>query len=268
MLDKLSNAFGTSGYETQVRELIPGESAGKVALHQVDALGNLIVRGPGSARYKGPRLLLSAHMDEVGFVVSEITGSGDLKFHKMGSTDDRVLLSKQVCVHHEGQGVPGVIGMKSPHLHKKREELEQVVDCDKLYVDIGCSKKEEAEELVSVGDGFYYATRYFEQGGRAFGKCFDDRAGCSVIADVVKGSPKLTGGAPLYAPFPPPGEIGVRGARVIGNAVKPDVYIAVEGTAAGEGPPSWRGRDASPSTELGKGPALSILDQSHIADPE
>src|SRR4030042_6107911 len=142
MLDKLSNAFGTSGYETQVRELILGEIAGKVDLHQVDALGNLIVRVPGRARYQGPRLLLSAHMAEVGFVVSEITGSGDLKFHKMGSTDDRVLLSKQVVVHHEGQGGPGVIGIKRPHLHKKAEETEQVVDCDKLYVDIGCSKKE------------------------------------------------------------------------------------------------------------------------------
>lgn len=267
MLDKLSNAFGTSGYEAQVRELILGEISKKVDLHQVDALGNLIVRVPGRPQYKGPRLLLSAHMDEVGFVVTEITGSGDLKFHKMGSTDDRVLLSKRVAVRHEGQDVPGVIGIKSPHLHKKREELEQVLEYDKLYVDIGCSKKEEAEKLVAVGDGIYYDTRYFEQGGRAFGKCFDDRAGCSVIADVVKGSPKLTGGTPFYAAFTTQEEIGLRGARVIGNVVKPDVYLAVEGTAAGEGPPSWRGRDESPSTELGRGPALSILDRSHIADP-
>jgi endoglucanase len=267
MLGRLSNAFGTSGYETQVRELILGEIAKIVDLQQVDTLGNLIVRVPGRARYKGPRLLISAHMDEVGFVTSEITGSGDLKFHKMGGTDDRVLLSKRVVVRHEGQSVPGVIGMKSPHLHKKREEFERLIEHDKLYVDIGCRKMEEAEKLVGVGDPIYYDTSYFEQGGRAFGKCFDDRAGCACLALLVKGSPKLTGGTPFYAAFTTQEEIGVRGARVIGNAVKPDVYIAVEGTAAGEGPPSWRGRDASPSTELGKGPALSILDQTHIADP-
>jgi len=267
MLDKLSNAYGTSGYEKEVRELILGVISKKVDLHQVDTLGNLIVRVPGRAGYSGPRLLLSAHMDEVGFVASEITGSGDLKFHKMGGTDDRVILSKRVVVRHEDSAVPGIIGIKSPHLHKKREELEQVLEYDKLYVDIGCSKKEEAEKLVAVGDGIYYDTRYFEQGGRAFGKCFDDRAGCSVIVEVVKGAPKLAGGTPFFAAFTTQEEIGVRGARVIGNAVKPDVYIAVEGTAAGEGPPSWRGRDDTPSTELGKGPALSILDRSHIADP-
>jgi putative aminopeptidase FrvX len=267
MLQSLSNAFGTSGYEREVRELILGEVSKKVDLHQVDTLGNLIVRVLGRPGYKGPRLLLSAHMDEVGFVVTEITASGDLKFHKMGGSDDRVLLSKRVVVRHEDSTVPGVIGLKSPHLHKKREELEQVLEYDKLYVDIGCTKKEDAEKLVAVGDGVYYDTLYFEQGGRAFGKCFDDRAGCSVIAEIVKGSPKLTGGTPFYAAFTTQEEIGVRGARVIGNVVKPDVYIAVEGTAAGEGPPSWIGRDESPSTELGRGPALSILDRTHIADP-
>jgi putative aminopeptidase FrvX len=267
MLQKLSNAFGTSGYEKEVRELILDAVERRVDLHQVDTLGNLIVRVPGRSDYKGPRLLVSAHMDEVGFVVSEITDVGNLKFHKMGGTDDRILPSKRVVVCHDGELVPGVIGMKSPHLHKKREEFEQVVGHDKLYVDIGCAKKEDAESLVGVGDGVYFATEYFTQGNRAFGKCFDDRAGCAVIAEIIKGSPKITGGTPLYAAFTTQEEIGVRGARVIANTVKPDVYIAVEGTAAGEGPPSWIGRDDSPSTELGKGPALSILDRTHIADP-
>ncbi len=267
MLEKLSNAFGTSGYEKEVRELILGAVEKKVDLHQVDTLGNLIVRVPGRSDYRGPRLLVSAHMDEVGFVVSEITGAGNLKFHKIGGIDNRVLPSKRIVVRHGDERIPGVIGMKSPHLHKNREEFDKVIDHENLSADIGCSKKEGAEKLVSVGDGIYFATEYFEQGGRAFGKCFDDRAGCAVIAEIVKGSPKSVGGTPFYAAFTTQEEIGVRGGRVIGGTIKPDVYIAVEGTAAGEGPPSWIGRDASPSTELGKGPALSILDHSHIADP-
>ncbi|MCK4593472.1 M42 family peptidase [bacterium] len=267
MLEKLSNAFGTSGYEKEVRELILGAIEKRVDLHQVDTLGNLIVRVPGRTGYEGPRLLISAHMDEVGFVVSEITGAGNLKFHKIGGIDDRVLPSKRVVVRHGDERLPGVIGMKSPHLHKNSEEFDKVIDHEKLYVDIGCTNKEEAEKIASVGDGIYFATKYFEQGKRAFGKCFDDRAGCAVIAEIISRSPKLLGGTPFYAAFTTQEEIGVRGGRVIGRAIEPDTYIAVEGTAAGEGPPSWIGRDASPSTELGKGPALSILDHSHIADP-
>ncbi|HDR06499.1 MAG TPA: M42 family peptidase, partial [Candidatus Coatesbacteria bacterium] len=267
MLEQLSNAFGTSGYEKEVRGLIQAAVEKRVDLSRVDSLGNLIVRVPGRAGFHGPRLLLSAHMDEVGFAVSEITAGGDLKLHKIGGIDDRVLPSKRVIVRHGDGELPGVIGMKSPHLHKDKEEFEQVLSHDKLFVDIGCAKKEEAEKLVAVGDGAYFATRYFEQGGRAFGKCFDDRAGCAIIAEIIQGSPKLTGGTPFYAAFTVQEEVGVRGARVLGTAVKPDVYIAVEGTAAGEGPPSWLGRDDTPSTELGKGPALSFLDLSHIADP-
>lgn len=266
LLEKISNAHGPSGYETEVRELIFDEIKDNVALHQTDALGNLITRVGDWKGYDGPRLLISAHMDEVGFAVTEITSTGGLKFHKMGGIDDRVLPSKRLLVGRGEKRIAGVVSMKSPHLHKTREEFNKVIKHDSLFVDIGTSKKEEAEKLVSLGEPMTWATEYFEQGNRAFGKAFDDRAGCAIIAELVKESPKLTGGTPFLAAFTTQEEVGVRGGKVAGYATNPDVFIAVEGTTAGDVPGPANGRDVTPSTVLGDGPALSILDQSHISD--
>lgn len=266
LLEKLSNVHGTSGYEDEVRELLLAELEGALTDHRVDALGNLLCKVGDPAAFAGPRLLLSAHMDEVGMCVTEITSAGALKFEKLGGIDDRVLASKRVVVGRGDKRIPGVVGLKSPHLHKSREEFNKIIKHDALFIDVGCSKKDEAEKLVNVGDPIHFDTRFFAQDGRYFGKCFDDRAGCAVIAELLKSHPDGVDGTPFFGAFTTQEEIGVRGGRVAGYTLRPDVFIACEGTTAGDVPGDWRGRDEPPSTELGAGPALSILDRSHIAD--
>lgn len=266
LLEKLTNAHGTSGYEDEVRELILEEIGPGLADHRVDTLGNLLCKVGGREGYQGPRLMISAHMDEVGGCVTEISSSGALKFEKLGGIDDRVLASKRVYVGRGEKRVPGVIGLKSPHLHKSREEMDNVIKHDQLFIDIGASKKEEAEKVVQLGDPIHFATEFFEEGGRLFGKAFDDRAGCAIIAEIIKGFPQTTDGTPFFAAFTTQEEIGVRGARTAVHSLRPDVFIACEGTTAGDVPGDPYGRDEPPSTVLGGGPALSILDRSHFAD--
>jgi tetrahedral aminopeptidase len=266
LLEKLTNAHGTSGYEEEVRELLLEEIGGKLTDHRVDALGNLLCKVGERDGFRGPRLLVSAHMDEVGMCVTEITASGALKFEKLGGIDDRVLASKRVLVGRGDSRVPGVVGLKSPHLHKSREEMNKVIKHDQLFIDIGAGKKEETEGVVKIGDPIHFDTRYFEQDGRLFGKAFDDRAGCAVIAEVIAGFPQSTDGTPFFAAFTTQEEVGVRGGRTAGYSLRPDVFIACEGTTAGDVPGDAYGRDEPPSTRLGDGPALSILDRSHIAD--
>ncbi|MGI6343939.1 MAG: M42 family metallopeptidase [Bacillota bacterium] len=254
LLKRLSEAFGPSGYEKDVRRVLQDELQNHVNEWQRDALGNLIAVKPAAS---GPKVMLAAHMDECGLMISSIDSSGLLRFRKVGGLDDRVLVSKTVLIG--DKRVPGVIGAKAIHLQRP-EERSQVIPFRSLYIDIGAKKKEEAAAMVKVGDYVVFDTKFDTFGdGMVKGKAFDDRAGCTVLAEVLKEEYNV----PVYGAFTVQEEIGLRGAGVAAYAVDPDLAIVLEGTTCSDTPGS---EEHGYCTNLGGGPAISIMDSSVISN--
>lgn len=255
ILKTLSEAFGVSGNEGEVRQVIAEAVREHADELRVDTMGNLITfkRGTGDSPLK---VMVAAHMDEVGLMIVHIEKNGLLRFRKVGGIDDRLLLSKEVRIGKEK--VPGVIGAKPIHLLKEGEQ-KQVVKVEDMVIDIGVSSQEEAEKLVKRGDYAAFATPFAELGNVVKGKAFDDRAGCAVLVELVQERYP----SDLYAVFTVQEEVGLRGARVAAYAIAPDVAFALEGTIADDLP---KKKDTSPTTRLGNGPAITIMDRSVIAD--
>ncbi len=264
LLKELSEARGVSGNEGPVRDIILEAVRDLVDEHRVDAMGNLICLKKGrrqSSEQAWPqRVMIAAHMDEVGFMVTGINKDGTLRFDKVGGIDDRILLSKQVLVGKDA--VPGVIGYRPIHLIP-RKERERVADPKKLAIDIGAADKSDAEKLVQPGDYVSFRTAFQvldEEGLRTVkGKAFDDRVGCAMLVELLKEDYAFD----LYAAFTVQEELGMRGARVAAYAIKPDVAFVHEGTICDDLP---KKKDLSPVTEVGKGPAITTMDRSFIAD--
>lgn len=258
LLEKLSNARGTSGNEAEVRELLIEQVKSHVDSYRVDTMGNLITHKKAKGtRRNALKVMLAAHMDEIGLMIVHVDSKGYLKFSKVGGIDDRVLLSKAVLIGKDKK--VGVIGSKPAHLLKGKER-DQVVESDSMYIDIGCKSKEEALGAVKIGDYATFATEYSDMGdGLVKGKALDDRAGCVLIAELVKRNYPFD----LYGVFTVQEEVGLRGARVAAYAIEPDVAFALESTVCDDSP---KQKDVSPTTRLGSGPAISVADRTTIAD--
>jgi putative aminopeptidase FrvX len=259
LLKELSEARGVSGHENAVREIILDAIKGTVDEHRVDALGNLIAlkKGTGKSRRK---VMVAAHMDEIGLMIVLMEKEGSLRFRPVGGIDDRVLLAKKVLIG--DNKVPGVIGSKPVHLLEPKQR-QQVVRVAEMSIDIGASSKEEAERLVKVGDYATFDIAFSELGGglRAVkGKAFDDRAGCAVLIELLKERYPFD----FYAAFTVQEEVGLRGAKVAGYSIAPDVAFVLEGTVCDDMP---KKKDISPTTTVGLGPAITVMDRSVIADP-
>lgn len=255
-LRELSEVPGVAGDEGKVREIIRQQMQEHADEIRVDALGNLLVIRRGSPDL--PRLMVAAHMDEVGLMVSHIDKSGCLRFKKVGGIDDRVLPSTAVRVG--CKQVPGAIGSKPVHQQKPGEQ-NKVIESDKMYIDIGASGKEEAERSVSPGDYVHFATEFEEMGdGRLKGKAFDDRAGCAQLIELLRSDVEV----PLYAAFTVQEEVGLRGAQVAAWEIEPDLALVLEGTTCADVPEV---EDHGQSTALGEGPALGLMDRTSFAHP-
>lgn len=264
ILQQLSEAFGVSGHEDTVRQIIFDTIRDEVDEYQVDSIGNLITlrRGSGQALKHGTgeapfKVMVAAHMDEIGLMITHIEDNGQLRFAPVGGIDDRILLSKTVYIG--DKKVPGIIGVKPIHLQDDKEQ-KQVIKCDKLAIDIGATSKTEAEQLVKIGDYVAFATSFADLGPTVKGKAFDDRAGCAVLIEIIKAGPYPFD---LYGVFTVQEEVGLRGAQVAAYAIEPDVAFVLEGTICDDMP---KKKDVSPTTELGKGPAITIMDRTFIAD--
>ncbi len=262
LLSRLSAAHGVSGHEHEVRAILREEIRGRVDACRVDALGNLVARrnGTGKSRLK---VLVAAHMDEVGLMITHVEDNGLLRFDKVGGIDDRVLPARAVLIG--DRRVPGVIAVKPVHLAEKAER-EKVMEWKTLAIDIGASSRPDAERLVQRGDCAVFAADFRVLAGEGsawrtvLGKAFDDRAGCALVAELLKDRYPFD----LSAAFTVQEEVGLRGARVAAHDENPDVAVVVECTGANEVPTP---KDVSPSTRIGQGPAISLRDNSFIADP-
>jgi putative aminopeptidase FrvX len=260
LLEKLSNAFGPSGCEDEVRRVLARALRDKVDDLQTDALGNLIAFKRGTGTEPRLKVMVDAHTDEVGLMITRIEKNGLLGFRAVGGLDDRLLLAKGVVVG--PKRLPGVI--LAPPVHLTRESQRQkILKIDQLALDIGATSEEEAKALVQVGDYAAFDTRFQVLAGDSLrpvtGKAFDDRAGCAVAAALADGEYAVD----LYLSFSSQEEVGLRGARVAAFRIEPDLAFALEGTVCDDMP---KKEDVSPTTQLGRGPAITIMDHSFVAD--
>ncbi len=260
LLEELSNAFGPSGCESEVRKVLIPVLRDRVDDLMIDALGNLIAFKRGTAPEPRLKVMLDAHTDEVGLMITRLDKNGLLGFRAVGGIDERLLLAKGVLIGEKR--LPGVIIAPPVHLSKP-EERKKVIPIEQMAIDVGASSRDEAQGLVQVGDYATFDTRFevlTRDGLRTVkGKAFDDRIGCAVAAAVVEGEYE----ADLYLSFSAQEEVGLRGARVAAFRIEPDLAFALEGTICDDMP---KDKDVSPTTELGKGPAITVMDRSFIAD--
>lgn len=260
LLRQLTEAVGVAGAEKEVRLLIRDLIADHVDEWHVDTMGNLLATKRGTGQYD-LRVMVDAHMDEVGLLITDIDSGGMLKFTNAGGFDDRALLGKIVQVG--PQKITGVIGARAIHL-LKRNEFSKVVKIDAMRIDIGAKNKDAAGAKVKIGDYAAFVTAYEElEGGRtAIGKAFDNRAGCAALVELLRG-----GRFPfdLVAAFTVQEEVGLRGARVAAYAVKPDAALVLECTPAYDLP---NDKDVSPNVALGQGVSVYVMDARTIQDPK
>ncbi|SHK21670.1 endoglucanase [Hathewaya proteolytica DSM 3090] len=255
LLEELCNAHGPVGYEGQVRNIIKKEIAPYVDEIEINTMGNVLVHKKGT----GPKVMIDAHMDEVGFIIEGYNEDGTLRFSPLGGVNAKIPPCKVVYIGPEK--IVGVIGLKPIHLQSKKEREESLTYRD-YCIDIGLESKEETKKMISRGEYVVFSTECGDFGdGLLKGKAFDDRMGCMVLMEVLKEKYDCD----LYASFSVQEEIGDRGALPSCFKVEPDIMVAVEGTICADMPSVPKHLQA---TEIGKGPAISMMDATSIFDYE
>jgi len=255
-LKTLCSLPGVSGMETAVRDYIAQRAKPFASEISTDPMGNLIVfkegKNPG-----GKKIMLCAHMDEVGVMVTYIDDNGYLKFDTVGGIARGVLIGKRVII---GDGIPGIIGIKAVHLTNAKER-KAVPSLDDMYIDIGAGSREKAEELISLGD-----VGCFDSEPREFGNGFlkaraaDDRVGCALMLHLLE----LDLPVSCHFVFTVQEEVGCRGASVAAYRVKPDIALVLEGTTSAAMPDVVGNKKiCSP----GGGVVLPFMDGGTIYDP-
>lgn len=260
-LAELSKARGVSGDESAVRDLILNAIKDHVSELNVDSLGSItaIKRGTGATPV---RVMVDAHMDEVGFMVMGFDNDGMIRFAPVGSVDDRLLPALRVKVGKKAHN--GVI-LWTP-IHQNRDQ--NVKAYKDLRIDIGATSKQSAEGMVGIGERITFDSEFLEIGRVLRGKAFDDRVGCALLIDLLQGEPVA---CDILASFTVQEEIGLRGAKVSARRLKPDVAIALEGTTAHDVPLGNADPDDTTTRNqgcaLGGGAVLTVMDRSIIPNP-
>lgn len=255
LLKRLTEGSGVSGNEKEIRNIIIEEIKDSVDDLKVDRLGNILFHKKGKSNSK--KLMIAAHMDEIGLMVTDIDDMGLLKFITVGGIDKRVLVSKPVLVGKNK--IPGVIGAKPIHL-QNREEWKNALNIEQLYVDIGAENKEAAERLVSIGDYIIFDSEYIEFGNNLVkAKALDDRVGCGVLIRLIQEIDDVD----FYGAFTVMEEVGLVGAGPAAYEINPDIAIILEGTLCYDIPEL---DSHLIPTYLGKGPAISLVDRTTLFD--
>ncbi len=257
LLKEICEIDGISGSEDAVREYI----IKKIAPHcgySIDNLGNVIAFKKGKNTPKN-KLMICAHMDEVGMIVTYINKDGTLKVAPVGGVDPRVVFGRQFIVGEKK--LVGVIGSKAVHMMKD-DEKGKALPFDKMCVDIGAKDKEDAEKYVSLGDQVTFKSDFLEFGeGMIKAKALDDRAGCAIMIDMIEKELEFD----TYFAFMVQEEVGLRGSTVATYTVNPDVAIVLETTTAADIPSASNEKKVC---IVGKGAVVSYMDRSTIYNKE
>ncbi len=256
LLKVLTETPGISGYETPIRSVVRKylESYGELTQ---DKIGSVICRKAGSL--EKPRIMLAGHMDEIGFMVKQITPEGFIKFLPLGGWFDQVLLGQRVVIQTGKGDVVGVIGAKPPHLLPP-DEREKVVKRKDMYIDIGALRKEEVDAAgVLLGDPIIPRADFIELvGGKTYlSKAFDDRVGVALVVSVLKELQEKNHPNTVYGVATVMEEVGLRGATTSVRAVDPDVAIILESDIAGDVPGI---KPEESAIKLAKGPTVVLYD--------
>ena len=255
LLERLSNACAVSGDEGEVRKIVLAEVKPHADEVKVDALGNVLVTKHGQ-RENLLRVMLAAHMDEVGLMLTHDDGDGIYHFEVVGSVSASDLAGKAIWIGKDH--IPGVIGLKPLHLGR-RSEQRKPLEVEELHVDVGPAKGKE-----KVGDRATFATSFIQLGPSLRGKALDDRLGVATLIELVKHSPP---NIELLAAFTVQEEIGSRGARVAAYALNPDLAIILDSTRAYDLPDWEYDENLRYNACLGAGPAIYIADAGTLSDP-
>jgi endoglucanase len=262
ILEKLSNACGVAGREEEVRSLMKKFLKPYVDEVQEDKLGNVI--GIKKGKKNAPKVMLAAHMDEIGLLAKTISKEGFIQFAKIGGIDDRILLAQNVIVYTEKGPLHGIIGSKPPHIQRE-DERKKVFTYDELFIDIGAETDKEAKKIgAKIGDPIEFDIKFARIGKDVvIGKAFDDRVGCAVIVEAMKRLEKTE--CTVYAVGTVQEEVGCRGAATSAFGICPDVGIALDVTIAGDVPGV---REVEAPIKMRRGPSLTVADYGLITHPK
>lgn len=250
LLQTLTETFGPSGYEDEVRKIVRSEVEALADEVRVDPLGNLIARKRPTKPGPNPKkIMIAAHMDEIGVIVSHVDEKGFVRFSPIGGVFRRYVLGGRVRFLNGTQGIIGV---------DRLDNINELPTLDKIYIDVGATSPKDCP--VQVGDVAAFDRQYTDLGRRLVAKSMDDRAGVLVAIETLRGLKSSP--YDVYFVFTTQEEVGIRGATTAAYGVDPDLGIALDVTPAGDAPDSLK-----MEMSLGKGPCIKIQDVGMIADP-
>lgn len=247
LLKELVEIYGPSSNEKLIREYIENEIKDFVDEIEIDALGNLIARKKGN----GKKVMISAHMDQIGLMVTDIDDKGFLRFTNVGGISPTISISQRVVFEN---GTIGVV------YHEPVEDISKL-KLENMYIDIGAFSKEEAESKVSIGDICIYKSEFNENENVVFTRYLDDRVGCFIAIEALKSIKESK--HDIYFVFSVQEEVGLRGAKTAAYRIDPDIGIALDVTSNGDTPKAKRF-----AIGLNKGTAIKVKDNSIICHPK
>lgn len=257
MLKEILSAAGVSGYESGIARVLKKELEGTGAKVSVDDFGNVIAKKGTGTHNTGTgkkKIMLAAHMDEIGLMVKYITKEGYIHFIKIGGIDDRILPAQRVIIKAK-EDVFGIIGSKPPHLQKD-EEKKSPLKYEDMFIDIGSKNKEETEKRVSVGDTIIFEPNAgILHGSLYYGKAVDNRIGCYALVKIMERV--NSGNAEVYGVATVQEEVGLKGAKISSFGLDPDFAIVIDTTIAGDTPGLSEKESA---LKLGGGVAITIIE--------
>jgi len=248
LIKKLTMTSGGAGNEKKVSKVISEMMTPNVDEIKEDSMGNIICIKKGT----GKRIMLAAHMDEVGIIITHIEDNGFLRFSALGGINHFCSLYQKVLFEN---GLIGVVGYE--------EDIEEIknVKLSNLYIDVGAKSKQEIEDKVNIGDAAVFEGAFFNEGNRIVSKALDDRVGCAILVELSKRLKNCD--SEIIYTFTTQEELGLRGAKTAGYSVNPDMAIVIDVTAPGDTP------KAKPSPiRCGEGPIIKIMDRASIINPK
>ena len=250
LIRRLSEAHGVPGSKAEVSSIIESELKEVCEINK-DVMGNLIAKKSGGKK----KVMLAAHMDEIGLMVRHIDENGFIKFITLGGFFDQTILNQAVVLHTRKGPLSGVIGSKPPHLMEEKEK-DKVIKTKDMFIDVGAGNAKIADKMgVSIGDYITFDSQFKElKNGLIKGKAFDDRLGCAVMIEVMK---QVNTKHTLYAVGTVQEEVGLKGAKTSAYEIEPDAALALDVAPAGDFPGTT---PEEARIKINKGPVITVAD--------